>query len=176
MWIGKAAHYLVKEIALCECDSEGKVLRRLVLVKRRKRINLCYRSNAQLHLSHQCMNKKRTTMRLPQETVNYLKAWMMSPEHISHPYPSEQEKAEIMVETGIELKQLTNWFLNNCKRYWKPREKAKLQMNYYNAFMTPPPPPLYYNVFMMPPPPPLQHPSSYNQQPIAIVTVWIMVA
>ncbi len=26
-------------------------------------------------------------------------------------------------------------FLNNRKRYWKPREKAKLQMNYYNAFM-----------------------------------------
>jgi hypothetical protein len=39
------------------------------------------------------MNKKRTTMSLPQETVDYLKAWMISPEHISHPYPSEQEKA-----------------------------------------------------------------------------------
>ena len=73
------------------------------------------------------MNKKRTTMSLPQETVDYLKAWMMSPEHISHPYPTEQEKAEIMAETGIELKQLTNWFVNNRKRYWKPREKAKLK-------------------------------------------------
>ena len=51
------------------------------------------------------MNKKRTTMSLPQETVDYLKAWMMSPEHISHPYLREQEKAEIMAETGIELKQ-----------------------------------------------------------------------
>jgi hypothetical protein len=30
---------------------------------------------------------------------------MMSPEHISHPYPSEQEKAEIMAKMGIELKQ-----------------------------------------------------------------------
>ena len=61
--------------------------------------------------------------RLPQETVDYLKAWMMSPEHISHPYPNEQEKAEIMAETGIELKQLTNWFVNNRKRYWTPREQ-----------------------------------------------------
>eukprot|EP00970_Alexandrium_tamarense_P010835 scaffold2265_cov119-Alexandrium_tamarense.AAC.2 len=33
-------------------------------------------------------------MSLPLETVDYLKAWMVSPEHISHPYPSEQEKAE----------------------------------------------------------------------------------
>jgi hypothetical protein len=50
---------------------------------------------------------------------------MMSPEHIAHPYPTEQEKAQIMVETGIELKQLTNWFVNNRKRYWKPRVEAR---------------------------------------------------
>ena len=43
------------------------------------------------------------------ETVEYLKNWMMSPEHIAHPYPTEQEKAQIMQDTGIELKQLTNW-------------------------------------------------------------------
>jgi|EP00970_Alexandrium_tamarense_P011025 hypothetical protein len=52
---------------------------------------------------------------------------MMSPEHISHPYLTEQEKAEIMAKTGIELKQLTKWFVNNRKRYWKPRVEAKLQ-------------------------------------------------
>jgi len=52
---------------------------------------------------------------------------MMSPEHVAHPYPTEQEKAQIMAETGIELKQLTNWFVNNRKRFWKPRVEAKLQ-------------------------------------------------
>ena len=52
---------------------------------------------------------------------------MMSPEHIAHPYPTEQEKAQIMADTGIELKQLTNWFVNNRKRYWKPRVEARLQ-------------------------------------------------
>ncbi|EED89139.1 predicted protein, partial [Thalassiosira pseudonana CCMP1335] len=72
-------------------------------------------------------SRKPKSASLPQETVDYLKAWMMSPEHISHPYPTEQEKAEIMAETGIELKQLTNWFVNNRKRYWKPRVEAKLQ-------------------------------------------------
>lgn len=51
----------------------------------------------------------------------------MSPEHIAHPYPTEQEKAQIMADTGIELKQLTNWFVNNRKRYWKPRVEARLQ-------------------------------------------------
>lgn len=72
-------------------------------------------------------NGKRKSASLPSETVEYLKAWMMSPEHIAHPYPTEQEKAEIMKDTGIELKQLTNWFVNNRKRYWKPRVEARLQ-------------------------------------------------
>ena len=69
----------------------------------------------------------RKSSSLPAETVDYLKKWMMSPEHIAHPYPTEQEKAQIMVDTGIELKQLTNWFVNNRKRYWKPRVEARLQ-------------------------------------------------
>mmetsp|Transcript_29057 Transcript_29057/g.52668 ORF Transcript_29057/g.52668 Transcript_29057/m.52668 type:complete len:458 (-) Transcript_29057:659-2032(-) len=69
----------------------------------------------------------RKSASLPHETVEYLKFWMMSPEHIAHPYPTEQEKAQIMAETGIELKQLTNWFVNNRKRFWKPRVEAKLQ-------------------------------------------------
>ena len=68
--------------------------------------------------------KKPTT--LPNETVEYLKAWMMSPEHIAHPYPTEAEKSKIMEDTGLELKQLTNWFVNNRKRYWKPRVEANL--------------------------------------------------
>lgn len=32
-----------------------------------------------------------------------------------------------MEDTGIEMKQLTNWFVNNRKRYWKPRIEARLQ-------------------------------------------------
>mmetsp|Transcript_14888 Transcript_14888/g.36135 ORF Transcript_14888/g.36135 Transcript_14888/m.36135 type:complete len:2037 (+) Transcript_14888:2150-8260(+) len=62
---------------------------------------------------------------LPAETVEYLKAWIMSPEHIAHPYPTEPEKIKIMADTGIELKQLNNWFVNNRKRYWKPRVEAR---------------------------------------------------
>ena len=72
-------------------------------------------------------NNKRKTTCLPQETVDYLKAWMMSPAHVAHPYPTEQEKLEIMADTGIELKQLTNWFVNNRKRFWKPQVEAKFR-------------------------------------------------
>jgi hypothetical protein len=78
-------------------------------------------------------NNNRKSSSLPSETVEYLKAWMMSPEHVAHPYPTEQEKAQIMFDTGIELKQLTNWFVNNRKRYWKPRVEAKLQQRFASA-------------------------------------------
>ena len=70
---------------------------------------------------------QRKSTSLPSDTVDYLKAWMMSPQHIAHPYPTEQEKCQIMMDTGIELKQLTNWFVNNRKRYWKPRVEAQLK-------------------------------------------------
>jgi len=73
-------------------------------------------------------NKKKSSS-LPPETVEYLKAWMMSPEHIQHPYPTEQEKSTIMEDTSIELKQLTNWFVNNRKRFWKPRVEASLNQS-----------------------------------------------
>ena len=76
-----------------------------------------------VHSASSTSTKKggRKSTSLPTSTVEYLKAWMMSDEHIAHPYPTEQEKQEIMIETGIGAKQLTNWFVNNRKRYWRPR-------------------------------------------------------
>jgi len=58
---------------------------------------------------------------LSPQTIEYLRGWMMSPEHIEHPYPDEHEKAIIMSDTGITAKQLTCWFSNNRKRFWKPK-------------------------------------------------------
>ena len=60
----------------------------------------------------------------PAETVEYLNSWMMHRDHISHPYPTDQEKASMMADTGIELMQLMNWLVINRKRYWKPRVEA----------------------------------------------------
>ena len=86
------------------------------------------RSRSSSLASHASTSKaKRKSTSLPSTTVEYLKNWMMSPAHIAHPYPTEQEKAQIMKDTGIELKQSTNWFVNNRKRYWKPRVEARLQ-------------------------------------------------
>lgn len=66
--------------------------------------------------------RKRGTRRgtLNPEAKSVLKAWMFSPEHFAHPYPSEEEKEELATEAGIEVKQLSNWFTNARKRLWQP--------------------------------------------------------
>ncbi|KAL0583056.1 hypothetical protein ABG067_007022 [Albugo candida] len=66
--------------------------------------------------------KKKGTRRgtLNAQAKNILKAWMFSPEHFIHPYPNEEEKEKLVNETGIDMKQLSNWFTNARKRLWQP--------------------------------------------------------
>jgi len=49
-----------------------------------------------------------------------LKAWMLSPEHFIHPYPSRQDQVLLMQQTGINKTQLMNWFKNARRRIWRP--------------------------------------------------------
>lgn len=66
--------------------------------------------------------RKKGTRRgtLHPEAKSVLKAWMFSPAHFAHPYPSEDEKEQLAREAGIEVKQLSNWFTNARKRLWQP--------------------------------------------------------
>mmetsp|Transcript_4703 Transcript_4703/g.13612 ORF Transcript_4703/g.13612 Transcript_4703/m.13612 type:complete len:263 (-) Transcript_4703:281-1069(-) len=59
---------------------------------------------------------------LPTHVAEYLKTWLMN--HMHHPYPTDQEKQEMCQKTGIDVKRLNNWFVNNRIRYWKPRMEA----------------------------------------------------
>lgn len=63
---------------------------------------------------------KKKRKDLSPHTRELLKNWLMSPEHFYNPYPSAEEKEELLAQTGIEMKQLTNWFTNARKRIWKP--------------------------------------------------------
>ena len=57
---------------------------------------------------------------LPLDAVNVLKAWLLSPEHVAHPYPTVQEQAVLMRRTGIGKRELTQWFTNARRRIWRP--------------------------------------------------------
>jgi hypothetical protein len=64
---------------------------------------------------------------LPAGAVATLKAWLLSPEHFTHPYPTPQDQVMLMQQTGIDKKQLKNWFTNARRRIWKPMIKKQLE-------------------------------------------------
>nr|ASU87386.1 transcription factor class II KNOX2-1 [Huperzia selago] len=60
--------------------------------------------------------RKRRAGKLPGDTTSVLKAWWHA--HSKWPYPTEDEKTRLVQETGLELKQINNWFINQRKRNW----------------------------------------------------------
>uniref|UniRef100_M8BLF9 Homeobox protein knotted-1-like 11 n=1 Tax=Aegilops tauschii TaxID=37682 RepID=M8BLF9_AEGTA len=60
--------------------------------------------------------RKRRAGKLPGDTASTLKAWWQA--HAKWPYPTEEDKARLVQETGLQLKQINNWFINQRKRNW----------------------------------------------------------
>ncbi|XP_074568231.1 homeobox protein knotted-1-like 2 [Curcuma longa] len=60
--------------------------------------------------------RKRKAGKLPGDSTSALKAWWQS--HSKWPYPTEDDKARLVQETGLQLKQINNWFINQRKRNW----------------------------------------------------------
>ncbi|ONK59595.1 uncharacterized protein A4U43_C08F8080 [Asparagus officinalis] len=60
--------------------------------------------------------RKRRAGKLPGDTTSLLKAWWQA--HAKWPYPTEDDKARLVQETGLQLKQINNWFINQRKRNW----------------------------------------------------------
>lgn len=69
---------------------------------------------------------------LPKETTDKLRAWFVA--HLQHPYPTEDEKQDLMRQTGLQMSksqlaakykfqmlttlsdQISNWFINARRR------------------------------------------------------------
>ncbi|TVY48889.1 Homeobox protein homothorax [Lachnellula occidentalis] len=51
---------------------------------------------------------------LPKETTDKLRAWFVA--HLQHPYPTEDEKQDLMRQTGLQINQISNWFINARRR------------------------------------------------------------
>ncbi|CAM9310462.1 unnamed protein product [Chrysoparadoxa australica] len=54
-------------------------------------------------------DRRRARRELPASKVRVLKDWLMSPEHINHPYPTASEQLELVEQTGLTRTQLKNW-------------------------------------------------------------------
>ncbi|XWS73029.1 hypothetical protein CRYUN_Cryun02cG0090900 [Craigia yunnanensis] len=69
--------------------------------------------------------RKRRAGKLPGDTTSFLKAWWQS--HSKWPYPTEEDKARLVQETGLQLKQINNWFINQRKRNWHSNPSTSLK-------------------------------------------------
>ncbi|KAK1317706.1 Homeobox protein knotted-1-like 10 [Acorus calamus] len=67
--------------------------------------------------------KKRKKGKLPKDARLVLLEWWSS--HHKWPYPTDEEKAQLAEATGLDRKQINNWFINQRKRHWKPPEDVR---------------------------------------------------
>ncbi|XP_020240454.1 homeobox protein knotted-1-like 10 [Cajanus cajan] len=67
--------------------------------------------------------KKRKKSKLPKDARMILMDWWNT--HYRWPYPTEEEKVQLSEMTGLDQKQINNWFINQRKRHWKPSEDMR---------------------------------------------------
>jgi len=68
-------------------------------------------------LQKECVNKRRRA-NLPKSAVEVMEKWFR--ENSDKPYPSEEQKRLLAVDANIKEDQVSNWFVNVRKRYWRP--------------------------------------------------------
>ncbi|CAL9240175.1 unnamed protein product [Arabidopsis halleri] len=71
-------------------------------------------------------SKKKKKGKLPREARQALLDWWNV--HYKWPYPTEGDKLALAEETGLDQKQINNWFINQRKRHWKPSENMPFAM------------------------------------------------
>ncbi|KAG8097763.1 hypothetical protein GUJ93_ZPchr0013g34376 [Zizania palustris] len=83
------------------------------------------------------LSKKKKKGHLPRDARGKLLQWWHL--HYRWPYPSEMEKAVLAESTGLDMKQISNWFINQRKRHWKPFPMAPAPpvMDYYRSSLHP---------------------------------------
>ncbi len=62
--------------------------------------------------------KKQRRANLPKASVSVMEKWFC--DHRNNPYPSEEEKRALAAQANLKEDQVSNWFVNVRKRYWRP--------------------------------------------------------
>lgn len=101
------------EVQKSSWTSEDRALKEKLLRKYSKYIS---------SLKHEFSNKKKKG-KLPKEARQVLLDWWNI--HYRWPYPTEADKISLAESTGLDQKQINNWFINQRKRHWKPSENMQ---------------------------------------------------
>ena len=59
-------------------------------------------------------DEPKTSTRFSRPAVRVLKSWLLS--HWNHPYPNNEDKEELMSQTGLNKAQITTWLTNARRR------------------------------------------------------------
>ena len=69
-------------------------------------------SAAALGISLDATRQRKRRGNLPKETTDKLRSWFIA--HLSHPYPTEDEKQELMRQTGLQMSGFFFFFVLSC--------------------------------------------------------------
>ncbi|KAJ6785792.1 hypothetical protein PWT90_10857 [Aphanocladium album] len=67
--------------------------------------------------------QRKRGRKLPKEATDKLRSWLVANMHLQ--YPTEDEKKELMGQTGLQMNQISNWFINARRYINNPALKAK---------------------------------------------------
>ncbi|XP_063831215.1 homeobox protein homothorax isoform X2 [Ostrinia nubilalis] len=67
----------------------------------------------------------------PKVATNILRAWLF--QHLTHPYPSEDQKKQLAQDTGLTILQVNNWFINARRRIVQPMIDQSNRAVFYPA-------------------------------------------
>eukprot|EP00080_Pristionchus_pacificus_P020714 PDM80734.1 unc-62 [Pristionchus pacificus] len=62
--------------------------------------------------------KRKVPKVFSKEAITKFRSWLF--QHLSHPYPSEEQKKQLANETGLTILQVNNWFINARRRIVQP--------------------------------------------------------
>ncbi|KAK6341153.1 hypothetical protein TWF696_008240 [Orbilia brochopaga] len=57
---------------------------------------------------------KKRRGNLPKQVTDLLRNWLHA--HLHHPYPTEDQKLDLVNQTGLTMNQISNWFINARRR------------------------------------------------------------
>ena len=74
------------------------------------------RSSSSFSSSSSSHQTKKRRPNLPSHAKSILSEWFQC--HVDHPYPSQNEKQDLSLRTGLSIQKVDNWFINERSRKW----------------------------------------------------------
>ncbi|PIN02198.1 Transcription factor MEIS1 [Handroanthus impetiginosus] len=116
---GGEGHDLMGFGPLLPTESERSLMER---VRQELKIELKQGFKSRIEDVREEILRKRRAGKLPGDTTTVLKNWWQ--QHSKWPYPTEDDKAKLVEQTGLQLKQINNWFINQRKRNWHSNSQS----------------------------------------------------